>query len=195
MQTGIPGYTDCSQPTGCTVAETEPNSFNEGFGAAGGGVWGAQFDVAGILCVKLYSLCFHDDDPCGRYSIWFWTVSTVFKTGGNIGANMACTACESAGIDPTSYLDFFDRHFGLGNTVRELSRIWLQYCPILRRSAISHRRHPLWRLVSCRLNAGIIDVHDATFRAGLPTVYDPQCSNSGPTGYCVCTPLNGIVLS
>ncbi|KAI0251906.1 hypothetical protein BJV78DRAFT_1207634 [Lactifluus subvellereus] len=41
MQTGVSGQTDCSQPTGCV-----------GFAAAGGGVWAAQFDVAGILCVR-----------------------------------------------------------------------------------------------------------------------------------------------
>jgi hypothetical protein len=45
------GPTDCSQPSGCTVLETSPNSYNEGFAAAGGGVWATQFDVAGILCV------------------------------------------------------------------------------------------------------------------------------------------------
>ncbi|KAI9444261.1 glycoside hydrolase family 16 protein [Lactarius indigo] len=54
VQTGVSGETDCSQPSGCVVSETSPNSFNEGFAAAGGGVWAAQFDVAGIF-------------------IWFWT--------------------------------------------------------------------------------------------------------------------------
>ncbi|KAH9040528.1 glycoside hydrolase family 16 protein [Lactarius hengduanensis] len=54
VQTGVSGATDCSQPSGCIVSETSPNSFNEGFAAAGGGVWATQFDVAGIY-------------------IWFWT--------------------------------------------------------------------------------------------------------------------------
>ncbi|KAH9174700.1 glycoside hydrolase family 16 protein [Lactarius sanguifluus] len=54
VQTGVSGATDCSQPSGCIVSETSPNSFNEGFATAGGGVWATQFDVAGIF-------------------IWFWT--------------------------------------------------------------------------------------------------------------------------
>jgi hypothetical protein len=77
MQTGVSGETDCSQPSGCIVSETRPNSFNAGFATAGGGVWAAQFDVAGILCVfhPVYILF----DSHGRHSIWFWTVRTVFK--------------------------------------------------------------------------------------------------------------------
>ena len=39
---------NCATPAGCTVQETAPNSFNSGFGAAGGGVWATQFDVSGI---------------------------------------------------------------------------------------------------------------------------------------------------
>jgi len=50
-QTGVSGETDCSRPSGCFVTETSPNSFGEGFAMAGGGVWAAQFDVAGVLCV------------------------------------------------------------------------------------------------------------------------------------------------
>jgi len=53
-QTGASGEMDCSQPSGCVVSETAPNSFNEGFAQAGGGVWATQFDVAGIF-------------------IWFWS--------------------------------------------------------------------------------------------------------------------------
>ncbi|KAI0056594.1 hypothetical protein BV25DRAFT_1903121 [Artomyces pyxidatus] len=49
MQTGASGQGDCSQPSGCVVSETKPNSFNEGFAQAGGGVWATQFDVAGIF--------------------------------------------------------------------------------------------------------------------------------------------------
>ncbi|KAI0264732.1 concanavalin A-like lectin/glucanase domain-containing protein [Gloeopeniophorella convolvens] len=54
VQTGASGPTDCSQPSGCVVSETSPNSYNEGFATAGGGVWATQFDVAGIF-------------------IWFWS--------------------------------------------------------------------------------------------------------------------------
>ncbi|KAI6039626.1 glycoside hydrolase family 16 protein [Pisolithus marmoratus] len=46
--------TDCSQPSGCTVIETSPNSFQIGFAAAGGGVWATKFDSTGIY-------------------IWFWS--------------------------------------------------------------------------------------------------------------------------
>lgn len=52
LQTGVPGVTDCSQPSGCFVSESSPNSYGEGFATAGGGVWATQFDVAGILCVN-----------------------------------------------------------------------------------------------------------------------------------------------
>ncbi|TFK38093.1 concanavalin A-like lectin/glucanase domain-containing protein [Crucibulum laeve] len=47
-QMGTSGELDCSQPSGCLVTETAPNSFGQGFAAAGGGVFAAQFDVAGI---------------------------------------------------------------------------------------------------------------------------------------------------
>ncbi|KAI0305128.1 hypothetical protein B0F90DRAFT_1701537 [Multifurca ochricompacta] len=60
VQTGVSGETDCSQPSGCVVSEASPNSFNAGFAAAGGGVWAAQFDVAGIF-------------------IWFWSVRDVLN--------------------------------------------------------------------------------------------------------------------
>lgn len=54
-QLGTSGATtDCSQPSGCTVTESSPNSFGSGFAAAGGGVWATQFDVSGIF-------------------IWFWS--------------------------------------------------------------------------------------------------------------------------
>ena len=53
VQLGKTSTADCSQGTnssvGCTVVETQPNSFGDGFNGAGGGVWAAQFDVSGIL--------------------------------------------------------------------------------------------------------------------------------------------------
>ncbi|TFY83334.1 hypothetical protein EWM64_g679 [Hericium alpestre] len=57
VQTGRQqGTKDCSQGSGCVVAETKPNSFNAGFNDAGGGVWATQFDVEGVLCVtRLYA--------------------------------------------------------------------------------------------------------------------------------------------
>jgi len=50
-QMGIsdPTKVDCSQPSGCVVLESAPNSFGQGFANAGGGVFGVQFDVAGVL--------------------------------------------------------------------------------------------------------------------------------------------------
>lgn len=54
-QLGTNGLTtDCSQPSGCTVIETLPNSFQSGFAASGGGVWATRFDTTGIY-------------------IWFWS--------------------------------------------------------------------------------------------------------------------------
>ncbi|KAA1473066.1 hypothetical protein DENSPDRAFT_839490 [Dentipellis sp. KUC8613] len=48
-QTGSQGPTDCSLGSGCVVSENKPNSFNEGFAQAGGGVFATQFDVSGIF--------------------------------------------------------------------------------------------------------------------------------------------------
>lgn len=57
-QTGQSGTMDCSTASGCIVAEAAPNSYNEGFAQAGGGVWATQFDVAGIF-------------------IWFWSRANI----------------------------------------------------------------------------------------------------------------------
>ncbi|KAF7323782.1 Rhodanese domain-containing protein [Mycena kentingensis (nom. inval.)] len=57
-QTGNSTIADCSNPAGCLVTERSPNSYREGFAAAGGGVWATQFDVAGIF-------------------IWFWSRPNV----------------------------------------------------------------------------------------------------------------------
>ena len=59
-QTGRTNSRDCSQGTGCVVAETKPNSFGAGFAEAGGGVFAAQFDVSGFY-------------------FWFWSVSPLFR--------------------------------------------------------------------------------------------------------------------
>ncbi|KAJ7048581.1 glycoside hydrolase family 16 protein [Mycena amicta] len=53
-QTGSSSLTDCSDPAGCLVTESAPNSYQSGFSAAGGGVWATQFDYTGIF-------------------IWFWS--------------------------------------------------------------------------------------------------------------------------
>ncbi|KZV76694.1 glycoside hydrolase family 16 protein [Peniophora sp. CONT] len=58
IQTGVVGQGDCSQPSGCTVTESQPNSYQAGFAAVGGGVWATQFDVAGVY-------------------IWFWSRDNV----------------------------------------------------------------------------------------------------------------------
>ncbi|KAJ7726766.1 glycoside hydrolase family 16 protein, partial [Mycena metata] len=73
-QMALHSYTGCVQPanvtqigkalihncndtssSGCTVAESKPNSYGPGFNAANGGAFGLQFDVAGIF-------------------MWFWPV-------------------------------------------------------------------------------------------------------------------------
>ncbi|KAJ8468523.1 hypothetical protein ONZ51_g9591 [Trametes cubensis] len=57
-QTGKVGETDCSSGTGCTVSETQANSYGDAFASAGGGVWAMQLESSGI-------------------SIWFWTRKDV----------------------------------------------------------------------------------------------------------------------
>ncbi|TFY63493.1 hypothetical protein EVG20_g6292 [Dentipellis fragilis] len=59
QSTGSQGPTDCSLGSGCVVSETKPNSFNEGFAQAGGGVFATQFDVSGIF-------------------MWYWSVRHSF---------------------------------------------------------------------------------------------------------------------
>lgn len=63
--------TDCSagqnSSQGCTVQETQANSYGEGFNDNGGGVWGAQFDESGVF-------------------IWFWGRNSIpadVSSGGN----------------------------------------------------------------------------------------------------------------
>ncbi|KIK66646.1 glycoside hydrolase family 16 protein [Collybiopsis luxurians FD-317 M1] len=58
-QLGETLMTDCSSPSGCTVGELQPNSFQSGFAEMGGGVFAAQFDVAGFV------------------DIWFWSRPNV----------------------------------------------------------------------------------------------------------------------
>ncbi|CDO68761.1 Glycoside Hydrolase Family 16 protein [Trametes cinnabarina] len=62
VQLGKTAGADCSagvnSSNGCTVLETQPNSYGEGFNDNGGGVWAAQFDVLGIF-------------------VWFWNRSTI----------------------------------------------------------------------------------------------------------------------
>ncbi|KAI0830328.1 concanavalin A-like lectin/glucanase domain-containing protein [Trametes gibbosa] len=73
-QTGTTGNTNCSTDAGCTVAETQANSFGESFATAGGGVWAAQIDSSGIY-------------------IWFWTRSNV--------PSSVSSATDS--VDPSSW--------------------------------------------------------------------------------------------
>lgn len=52
LQVGKAGFTqNCTADTGCTVGETKQNSLGAGFASAGGGVYAAQFDTSGVLCV------------------------------------------------------------------------------------------------------------------------------------------------
>ncbi len=81
----------------------------------------------------------------------------------------------------------------MGATVGELPGAgYLQHFSVLHCSAIGHRYHPLWHMVGLPfLNTGGINVHEVPLsRAGIPTVYNPQCINSGPTGLCVRPPLD-----
>lgn len=40
---------DCSTANGCVVMETKQSSLGQAFADNGGGVWAAQFDIAGVL--------------------------------------------------------------------------------------------------------------------------------------------------
>ena len=52
-QSGKTTQASCSfganSSNGCTVVESQANSFGSGFNSAGGGVWATQFDTSGIL--------------------------------------------------------------------------------------------------------------------------------------------------
>jgi hypothetical protein len=56
-QTGISSLVDCGLPSGCLVGETAPNSYQSGFAAAGGGVWGVQFDYTGCVVAPFCESC------------------------------------------------------------------------------------------------------------------------------------------
>ncbi|KAH9924368.1 concanavalin A-like lectin/glucanase domain-containing protein [Amylocystis lapponica] len=47
-QTGYNVGLDCGTGSGCVVGVSQPNSYESGFAAAGGGVYATQFDVSGI---------------------------------------------------------------------------------------------------------------------------------------------------
>ncbi|KAH9858403.1 concanavalin A-like lectin/glucanase domain-containing protein [Lenzites betulinus] len=73
-QTGQINATDCSSGTGCTVLETQENSYGSAFASAGGGVWAMQIESSGI-------------------NIWFWTRKSVPDSVTNANTS----------IDPTSW--------------------------------------------------------------------------------------------
>ncbi|KAI0645466.1 concanavalin A-like lectin/glucanase domain-containing protein [Trametes meyenii] len=73
-QTGKAGTTDCSSGTGCTVSETQDNSYGQAFASAGGGVWAMQLESSGI-------------------NIWFWSRNNVPDSVTNAGKT----------IDPSSW--------------------------------------------------------------------------------------------
>ena len=59
VQTGTNVNSNCTDGTGCTVAETNLNSTGAAFANAQGGVWATQFDVSGTPClVLLFEDCF-----------------------------------------------------------------------------------------------------------------------------------------
>lgn len=76
-QMGIsdPTKVDCSQPSGCVVSESAPNSFGQGFANAGGGVFGVQFDVAGVF-------------------IWFWSRPSIPASIANANATSSINVSD-----------------------------------------------------------------------------------------------------
>ncbi|KAJ3531069.1 hypothetical protein NM688_g7628 [Phlebia brevispora] len=57
-QTGTTGTTDCSPTSGCTVLETNTNSYGPNFESNNGGVWAVQLDTSGV-------------------NIWFWSRADI----------------------------------------------------------------------------------------------------------------------
>ncbi|KAH9932847.1 concanavalin A-like lectin/glucanase domain-containing protein [Amylocystis lapponica] len=88
-QLGTLNLANCSTSAGCTVLETQPNSFGSAFASAGGGVYAALFDTSGI-------------------SIWFWTRANVpssvssatnsldISSWGTPSANYSAASCDIA---------------------------------------------------------------------------------------------------
>nr|VWP01679.1 Cell cycle regulatory protein [Ganoderma boninense] len=66
QQLGRTVGSDCSagvnSAIGCSVAETQPNSYGAGFAENGGGVWATQFDATGVF-------------------VWFWSFGTPSRHG------------------------------------------------------------------------------------------------------------------
>lgn len=125
-QLGTSGSTtDCSQPSGCTVMETSPNSYGSSFAAAGGGVWATQFDVSGIF-------------------IWFWSRPDVPASVNSTSINVT-----QWGIPHASYFS---------NT-----------CNITQYFSAQNL---------------VLDITLCGDWAGVQSIYDATCANSGPTGLC-----------
>ncbi|KAH9974021.1 concanavalin A-like lectin/glucanase domain-containing protein [Lactifluus volemus] len=121
IQKGTSGPTDCSQSTGCTVTETQPNT--------GGGVYATQFDASGI-------------------STWFWSRGAVPPS--------ILQATSTSSIDPSDW-------------------------------GTPSASFPVSGCNIAQFFTGqqlVIDITLCGVWAGNPTVYNPQCLNSGPTGIC-----------
>ncbi|KAF8480112.1 concanavalin A-like lectin/glucanase domain-containing protein [Russula ochroleuca] len=129
LQTGVPGVTDCSQPTGCFVTETRPDSFGEAFATAGGGVWATQFDVAGIF-------------------IWFWN-----------RANLPRSILEATSTSSIDISEWGPPSASYPAPVCDIPRFF-------------------------SAQQLVFDITLCGVWAGIPSEYDPQCSNAGQTGRC-----------
>jgi len=129
LQTGAPGQTDCSQPSGCLVTETKPNSYGETFAAAGGGVWAAQFDVAGIF-------------------IWFWS-----------RPNLPPSILQATSTSSIDISEWGPPSASFPAPACDISRFF-------------------------SAQQLVIDITLCGVWASLPSVYNPQCFGSGPTGRC-----------
>ncbi|KAH9990988.1 concanavalin A-like lectin/glucanase domain-containing protein [Russula compacta] len=128
-QTGVSGETDCSKPSGCVVAETSPNSFGAGFATAGGGVWAAQFDVAGVF-------------------IWFWS-----------RPNLPPSILQATSTSSIDISEWGPPSASYPAPACDISRFFTAQQLVFDITLCGH-----W--------------------AGVPSVYNPQCFNSGPSGRC-----------
>src|SRR5712671_6994227 len=96
--------------------------------------------------------------------------------------NVAITASKSTSVNPAGYLDITDRHLRVGPPVSELSGIWLLHLLVFHHPTIGDQHHPMWHLVGCLFEPTIFDIHKTSLlRASLPSTYNPQRFNLGPT--------------
>ncbi|KZV99657.1 hypothetical protein EXIGLDRAFT_640388 [Exidia glandulosa HHB12029] len=125
---GWAGGADCSTPSGCTVQDPDTRSYGAPFAAAGGGVWAAQYDVAGIF-------------------IWFFTRNNM---------PISLNAKDKSTLD-------------IGEWGPPLAAYPSSSCEMAKYFTPQQL---------------VIDITLCGDWAGVPSLYNATCKNTGPTGIC-----------